>query len=66
MNSIETPASAYILLHHVMGEIFPNSKGEWAFVEGGMGSISRILAEMAEKKGVELRTNSSVKKIIVE
>lgn len=40
MISIDTPASAYILLHHVMGEIFPNSKGEWAFVEGGMGSIS--------------------------
>lgn len=58
MIGIDTPASAYILLHHVMGEIF--EKGEWAFVEGGMGSISKILVNLAEKKGVEMRTNAEV------
>lgn len=40
MVSIDQPASAYVLLHHVMGEVFPGEKGEWGFVEGGMGKIS--------------------------
>ena len=48
MIGVDTPASAYVLLHHVMGELFPNSKGEWAFVEGGMGKISQILKNVAE------------------
>ncbi|CAD8114308.1 unnamed protein product [Paramecium primaurelia] len=64
MISIDTPASAYILLHHVMGEIFPNSKGEWAFVEGGMGSISKILTKLNEQKGVEIKTNIGVEQIL--
>ncbi len=40
MVSIDQPASAYVLLHHVMGEVIPDSIGEWVFVEGGMGSIT--------------------------
>ena len=48
MIGVDTPASAYVLLHHVMGELFPDSKGEWAFVEGGMGKISQILQKVAE------------------
>jgi hypothetical protein len=43
MISIDHPASAYVLLHHVMGEVIPDSKGEWVYVEGGMGTISNIL-----------------------
>jgi hypothetical protein len=43
MVSIDHPASAYVLLHHVMGEVIPDSKGEWVYVEGGMGTISNIL-----------------------
>jgi phytoene dehydrogenase-like protein len=35
-----------------MGEVIPKEKGEWVFVEGGMGSITKVLKEIAEEKGV--------------
>ncbi|KAM3128458.1 Pyridine nucleotide-disulfide oxidoreductase domain-containing protein 2 [Paramecium bursaria] len=65
MIGVDTPASAYVLLHHVMGELFPNSKGEWAFVEGGMGKISQILQKVAEQRGVQIQCNSNVSEIII-
>ncbi|KAK3255004.1 hypothetical protein CYMTET_35801, partial [Cymbomonas tetramitiformis] len=39
--------SAYVLLHHVMGEA-AGKKGVWAYVEGGMGSISNAIAQSAQ------------------
>jgi len=63
--SPETPGSAYVLLHHVFGEI-DGEKGAWGHALGGMGSITQIMRTVCEEIGVEISTNASVKSIIVE
>jgi len=56
--------SSYVLIHHVMGEVL--EKGVWAYVEGGMGSISTYLAHLARKRGATIALNSIVDKIITD
>ena len=63
--SPETPGSAYVLLHHVFGEI-DGEKGAWGHAMGGMGSITQIMRTVCEEIGVDISTNASVKNIIVE
>lgn len=60
MTSPSEAGSAYVLLHHVMGEL-EGRRGAWAYVEGGNGAISEKLAEIAKEEGVEVRTNAGVK-----
>lgn len=58
--------SAYVLLHHIMGEA-AGKKGVWAYVEGGMGKISQCILESAlSTKKVEVLTNAEAQEIIVE
>lgn len=56
--------SAYVLLHHVMGD--GETKGSWSYVRGGMGQISNSIAKFAQSKGVDIQLNSEVKEIITE
>ena len=63
--SPETPGSAYVLLHHVFGEV-DGEKGAWGHAVGGMGSITQIMKTVCVRKGVEISTNASVKRVIVE
>ncbi len=60
-----TPGSAYVLLHHVFGEV-NGKKGAWGHAIGGMGAITQAMAEAAREKGVELRTGCAVREVIVE
>ena len=60
-----TPGTAYVLLHHVMGETF-GQKGVWAYVRGGMGEITQAMARSFQKHGGTILTNSPVEQIIVE
>ena len=46
----------YVLLHHVMGEI-EGVKGAWGYVEGGMGSVSRAIANCASDHGASIFTD---------
>jgi hypothetical protein len=55
--------SAYVLLHHVMGEA-AGKPGVWAYVEGGMGAISDAVAASAKAKGAQIVCNASVKRIL--
>lgn len=55
--------SAYVLLHHVMGEA-AGKKGVWSYVQGGMGAISNAIASSARTHGAEIVTNATVKKIL--
>lgn len=48
-----------------MGSI-TGEKGVWAYLEGGMGQLSKILSELAVQKGVDIKLNSSVKSIEVK
>jgi hypothetical protein len=43
--SPDTPGSAYVLLHHVFGEVNGN-KGAWGHSIGGMGTITQIMAKV--------------------
>jgi phytoene dehydrogenase-like protein len=63
--SLKQNGSAYVLLHHVMGEA-GGKKGVWSYVEGGMGSISNAIAQSATDKGAEIVLNATVKKILWE
>ena len=62
---VYSPGSAYILLHHVMGDV-DGSVGAWGLARGGMGAISNALASAMQAAGGELRTNAGVQQIIVK
>ncbi len=59
-----SPGTAYILLHHCMGGV-AGHRGLWGFVRGGMGSVSEAIAASARAKGVEIRVNAPVAKVLV-
>jgi phytoene dehydrogenase-like protein len=52
---VYSPGSAYILLHHVMGDVDGNV-GAWGLARGGMGAISQALAGALAEHGGEIRT----------
>jgi phytoene dehydrogenase-like protein len=60
-----TPGSAYVLLHHVFGEV--NGKpGSWGHAIGGMGAITQAMAKEAVARGVEITLNCAVNTVLVE
>ncbi|HSF15304.1 MAG TPA: NAD(P)/FAD-dependent oxidoreductase [Vicinamibacteria bacterium] len=61
--SPRSPGSAYVLLHHYMGEIDGVSRS-WGFARGGMGAVSGSLASAARSLGAEIRTEAGVAKIV--
>ncbi len=60
-----TPGSAYVLLHHVFGEV-NGVKGAWGHAIGGMGAITQAMARAAEEAGAEIRLGASVAEIILD
>jgi phytoene dehydrogenase-like protein len=60
-----TPGSAYVLLHHVFGEV-NGKKGAWGHAIGGMGAITQAMARCAASRGVEIHVDSPVREVIVE
>ena len=59
-----TPGSAYVLLHHVFGEV-NGVKGAWGHAIGGMGAITQAMRKACEEAGVEISTSSPVKEIAI-
>ncbi len=59
------PGSAYVLLHHVFGEV-NGKKGAWGHAIGGMGAITQAMAKCAASRGVDIRVNAGVRELIVE
>jgi phytoene dehydrogenase-like protein len=55
--------SAYVLLHHVFGEV-NGKKGAWGHAIGGMGAITQAMAAAAREKGVTIRTGVGVSEIL--
>lgn len=62
---VRSPGTAYVLLHHYMGEI-DGAFRAWGFARGGTGAISNAIAEAALEAGVEIRKQAGVAKIIVK
>jgi phytoene dehydrogenase-like protein len=61
---VSTPGSAYVLLHHVFGEV--NGKlGAWGHSVGGMGAITQAMAAACIEHGVEISLESPVDKVLV-
>src|SRR5215213_7729393 len=62
---VRSPGTAYVLLHHYMGEI-DGAFRSWGFARGGTGAISESIAGAAREAGAEIRTETSVSRIIVK
>ncbi|MEQ8602394.1 MAG: NAD(P)/FAD-dependent oxidoreductase [Marivibrio sp.] len=60
-----SPGSAYVLLHHVMGDL-DGHVGAWGFAVGGMGAISKALAGAAQEHGAEIRTEAEVAELLMD
>ena len=60
-----SPGSAYVLLHHYMGDVDGNI-GAWGYARGGMGSITKALAASLTASGGEIRTGAGVAEVLVQ
>ena len=60
-----SPGTAYVLLHHYMGEI-DGAFRAWGFAKGGTGGIADAIAAAAISLGVEIRTNAAVEQVIIK
>ena len=60
-----TPGSAYVLLHHVFGEV-NGRKGVWGHAIGGMGAITQAMASACAEQGVEVRLEAPVAEVLTE
>jgi phytoene dehydrogenase-like protein len=58
-----SPGSAYVLLHHYMGEVDGHA-GSWGFARGGMGAITQAMAASLKASGGEIRVDAPVAKIL--
>ncbi len=59
---VRSPGTAYVLLHHYMGEI-DGAFRSWGFARGGTGAISNAIGDAAREAGVEIRTKTPIAKI---
>lgn len=62
---VRSPGTAYVLLHHYMGEI-DGAFRAWGFARGGTGAISNAIADAAREAGVEIKTRAGVAQILVK
>lgn len=60
-----SPGTAYVLLHHYMGEI-DGAFRAWGFARGGTGAIAEAIAGAARRFGAEIRTEAGVARVIVK
>ncbi|HEV7252779.1 MAG TPA: NAD(P)/FAD-dependent oxidoreductase [Mesorhizobium sp.] len=60
----KSPGSAYVIMHHVMGE--HEGAGGWGFIKGGMGAITQALAANARSLGVDIVTEADIAEVRVK
>jgi phytoene dehydrogenase-like protein len=60
-----TPGTAYVLLHHALGEV-NGRRGAWGHAIGGMGAITQAMARCCAERGVDIRTGLGVGEVLVE
>ena len=60
---VRSPGTAYVLLHHYMGEI-DGAFRSWGLSRGGPGAVSDAIAAAAVEFGAEIRTNAPVAQIL--
>ena len=62
---VMSPGTAYVLLHHYMGDV-DGSMGAWGFARGGMGAISSAMHDCFTAHGGTTLTGSGVERILVK
>jgi len=62
---VRSPGTAYVLLHHYMGEI-DGAFRAWGFARGGTGAISNSIGDAAKEAGAEIRTKTAIQRILVK
>jgi phytoene dehydrogenase-like protein len=62
----DEPGTAYVMLHHSIGDVGDGHLGSWGFQQGGMGGVADACRKAAESFGCEIRTNSRVQRILVQ
>lgn len=65
MNDLDTPTTAYRLLHGQLCEV-NGIPGAWGLPMGGMGAVSDAICSAAKEHGAEIRTNAPVRRVLVE
>jgi phytoene dehydrogenase-like protein len=60
-----SPGTAYVLLHHVFGEV-NGKKGAWGHAIGGMGAITQAMADACTGAGVQIRTTTAVAEVLTD
>jgi phytoene dehydrogenase-like protein len=58
-----SPGTAYVMLHHHVGDLGDGQTGAWGFPRGGMGGVANALASAARSFGAEIRTDAGVAQI---
>jgi phytoene dehydrogenase-like protein len=61
----DEPGTAYVMLHHSIGDVGDGHLGSWGFQQGGMGGVSDAIRRSAEHFGAEIRTDARVERIVV-
>jgi phytoene dehydrogenase-like protein len=61
----DEPGTAYVMLHHSIGDVGDGHLGSWGFQQGGMGGVSDSIRKAAESFGAEIRTDARVKKVLI-
>jgi phytoene dehydrogenase-like protein len=61
----DSPGTAYVMLHHSIGDVGDGHLGSWGYQEGGMGGVSDACRRAAESFGAEIRTGARVGRILV-
>ena len=61
---VHSPGTAYVLLHHYMGEV-DGAVGAWGFARGGMGAVTQAMAGALRTAGGEIRAGSGIERFLV-
>lgn len=64
--SPRAPGTAWVMTYHALGGELIGADGTWAWVKGGMGSLTAALASAAVEAGVEIRTDATVESVLIE
>jgi phytoene dehydrogenase-like protein len=60
----DAPGTAYVMLHHSIGDVGDGHLGSWGFQQGGMGGVADAIRRSAESFGCEIRTDAKVARIL--
>jgi phytoene dehydrogenase-like protein len=61
----EEPSTAYVMVHHSIGDVGDGQLGSWGYPEGGMGAVAAAVRRSAEDRGAVVQTSAPVERILV-